>query len=146
MPPDRAIWEWVDNASGFLRAANWVVPASSTGALEVAMQNAANPELLYATIAAPTIGAASPGTTQYHLVQDIALLNFATAVAGSNVQLVLPGPLAAVFGANSQVLDPLAALTAAVIAAAIGVLADINGNPVTAYISGSKASRKADQP
>lgn len=110
------------------------------------MQNAANPELLYATIAAPTIGAASPGTTQYHLVQDIAVMNFATAVAGSNVQLVLPGPLAALFGANSQVLDPLAALTAAVIAAAIGVLADSAGNPVTAYIGGSKASRKADQP
>lgn len=144
MPPDRAIWEWVDVSGSFLRAADWVDPAAGTGPLEVAMQNASNAELLYATIAAPTIGAFTPVGGQYHLVQDVALFNFAT-IPGVSVQLAIPGPINSVFGVNSTVVDPTAPLSAAIIAAVIGVLTDINGNPVTAYISGSKASRRVEQ-
>ena len=144
MPPDRAIWEWVDANGGFLRASDWVAPTASTGALEVAMQNASNAELLYATIAAPTVGAAAPGTNQYWLVTDIAVLNFAT-LPGLGFQLVIPGPNNSMFGPTSTVIDPTAPLTAALISAVIGVLADQYGNVATAYISGSKASRRVEQ-
>lgn len=142
--PDRAIWEWIDQAQGFLRASNWVAVGASTGALEVAMQNASNAELLYVTIAAPTIGATTPGTAQYHLVTDLAIFNFATALP-STFSLVIAGPAAALFGANSTIVDPLAPLSAAIIAAAIGVLTDAGGNVATAFVSGSKASRRTEQ-
>lgn len=144
MPPDRAIWEWVDANGGFLRASDWVLPSASTGALEVAMQDASNAELLYATIAAPTVGATTPNTNQYWLVTDIAILNFATA-PGLGFQLVIPGPNSAMFGPTSTVVDPTAPLTAAIISATLGVLTDQYGNVATAYISGSKASRRVEQ-
>jgi hypothetical protein len=142
--PDRGILEWLDVAGGFLRAASWVAVAGPTGPLEVALQNASHAELLYVTIAAPTIGASAPVGGQYHLTQDVALLNFAT-IPGTSIQVTIPAPVAAVFGANSTVVDPTNPLVAAVIAAAIGVLTDAAGNPVTAYVGGSKASRRTEQ-
>jgi hypothetical protein len=142
--PDRGIFEWVDVAAGFLRAASWVAPAGPTGPLELALQNASHGELLYVTIAAPTIGAAAPVGGQYHLCQDVALLNFAT-VPGTSIQVVIPAPIAAVFGPNSTVVESSNVLVAAVIAAVIGVLTDAAGNVVTAYIGGSKASRRTEQ-
>jgi len=144
VPPDRLILEWLDNSQGFLRSSNWIVAGGASGPLNASLQAAANPILTYATQALPAIGAGTPGTTQYHLCQDVALLNFAT-IPGTSVQLVLPGPLAAVFGANSTVVDPTNALVAAIITQAIGTLADIAGNAVTAYISGSKSSRRTEQ-
>lgn len=144
MPPDRAIWEWTDVAAGFLRASNWFLPAGSSGALEVALQNASNAELLYATIAAPTVGAFTPVGGQYSLCQDVALFNFAT-VPGVSIQLVVPGPRNSLFGANSTVVDSTNALAAAIIAAAIGNLTDPAGNVATAFISGSKSSRRTEQ-
>lgn len=142
--PDRGIFEWLDISGGFLRTSSWVLPAGSTGALEVALQNASNAELEYVTIAAPTVGATSPSGAQYRLCQDVALLNFAT-IPGTSIQVCIPAPQGALFGANSTVVDPTNPLVAAVIAGTIGVLADQAGNVVTAYISGSKSSRRTEQ-
>lgn len=142
--PDRGIFEWVDVAAGFLRASSWVAVGGATGPLEVALQNASNAELEYVTIATPTIGATTPTGAQYRLTQDVALLNFAT-VPGTSIQVTIPAPIAAVFGANSTVVDPTNALVLAVIAGVLGVLTDVAGNPATAYIGGSKASRRTEQ-
>jgi hypothetical protein len=144
MTPDRAIWEWIDNAGGFLRSSNWVVPASSTGALEVALQNNSNAALQYATVAPPTVSATTPNGSQYHLVQDIAILVFAT-VPGTTLTVVVPGPLATTYGPSSNVVDPTDPNVAAIISAVIGVLSDSVGNPATAYVSGVKSSRRTEQ-
>ena len=145
MTPDRAIWEWIDVAGGFLRSSNWVVPTASTGLLEVALQDASNANLEYTTIAAPTVSATTPVGGQYSLVYDIALLLFAT-VPGTTIAVVVPGPLATTFGPSSNVVNPLDPNVAAIISSAIGVLADPAGNPVTAYVSGIKSSRRTEQP
>lgn len=142
--PDRGILEWIDIAGGFLRTSVWVDPGGSTGALEVALQDASNAELLYVTIAAPTVGATSPTGGQYHLCQDVALLNFAT-IPGTTIQVVVAGPKETVFGPNSTVVDATDPDVAAIIAGVVGVLADASGNVVTAFVSGSKSSRRVEQ-
>ena len=144
MPPDRGFWEWVDAAGGFLRASNWVVPTGSTGALEAELQTNSNAALQYATVGPPTIGATTPGATQYHLVADIAVQIFAT-IPGTTIQVVVPGPLATTFGPSSNVVNPLDANVAALIASVIGVLSDAAGNAATAYVSGVKSSRRVEQ-
>lgn len=144
MPPDRAFNEYVDQGGNFLRASNWVAAGSSLVALYAAIQNASNANLLYATSGAPIVGTLTPASALYPLVTDLALFNFQT-VPGSGCQLVVPAPLASLFGPTSTVVDPTATLSAAVIAACIGLLTDVVGNPVTAFISGSKTSRRVEQ-
>jgi rRNA processing protein Gar1 len=53
--------------------------------------------------------------------------------------------MVAVFGPTSNVVDPLAPLTAALITAVIGTLTDVVGNVATAYVSGVKSSRRTEQ-
>jgi hypothetical protein len=142
--PDRVIWEWTDDAGGFLRASSWITAAANLGTVDVPLQAASNAQLTFATAATPATSPFAPTAAQYHLVTDIAVLIFATA-AGTTFQLVIPGPMVAVFGPTSNVVDPTAPLTAALIAAVIGTLTDIVGNVATAYVSGVKSSRRTEQ-
>jgi hypothetical protein len=103
-----------------------------------------NGAYLYVTSALPTIGTATPVAGQWDLTQDVALFNFQT-IPGVTVQLAVPTPKLALFGANSTVIDPTAPLSAAIIAAAIGLLADAGGNAATAYAGGSKSQRTREQ-
>jgi hypothetical protein len=144
MGPDRLINEWADIGNNFLRCASWIAPGQASGPLNGSMQAASNAILTYATQGLPAIGSGTPAGAQFRLTQDVALFNFQT-IPGTTVQLVVPAPLLAVFGANSTVVDPTAALSAAIIAQALGVLSDINGNPATAYAGGSKGSRRTEQ-
>jgi hypothetical protein len=143
-PPDRAFNEYTDQGSNFLRSSNWVLPGATLVGLYAALQNASNANLLYATSGAPIVGTFTPAAAQYPLVSDLAVFNFQT-VPGSGCQLVVPAPLAALFGPTTTVVDPTATLSAAIIAAAVGLLTDVVGNPATAFISGSKASRRTEQ-
>lgn len=140
----RAIWEYVDVGGNFLRSSNWVFATPGLGALEAAIQAATNANLLYATNGLPVVGTATPGTGDFPLVVDLALFNFQT-VPGSGLQVAVPAPLAALFGPTSTVVDPTAPLSASLIAAVLGTLGDVAGNPATAFISGSKGSRRVDQ-
>jgi hypothetical protein len=144
VPPDRAFHEWSDIAANFLRASNWIVPGGSLVALYAALQNASNANLLYETSGAPIVGTVSPTDAAYPLVQDLAIFNFQT-VPGSRCQLVVPSPVAAMFAPTGDVVDPVQAQAAAVIAAAVGLLSDVVGNPAVAFISGSKGSRRTEQ-
>jgi hypothetical protein len=140
----RLINEYTDVAGGYLRASNWVPYGVSVGPLLAAIAAAQNAALQFSTLAVPVVGVAVPVGNLYRLTSDLALLNFQTAPGGS-VQLAIPGPVAALFGPNSTVVDPSNGLAAAVIAAAIGTLCDASGGAVTAYISGSKSSRRTEQ-
>lgn len=144
MPPDRLILEWTDVAAMFLRSSNWIVAGAASGPIVAQMQAISNGAWLYATQGLPAIGVATPVAGQYQLVQDVALLNFAT-VPGTTVQLVVPAPLNTVFGPNSTIVDITDPGVAALVAQVVGVLADSNGNAVTAFVSGSKASRRVEQ-
>lgn len=143
-PPDRAFHEWSDIGSNFLRASNWIAAGGSLVALYAALQNASNANLLYETSGAPIVGTVAPTDALFPLVQDLALFNFQT-VPGSRCQLVVPAPLAALFGPSGDVVDPSAVPSAAIIAAAVGLLTDVVGNPAVAFISGSKSSRRTEQ-
>jgi hypothetical protein len=140
----RGFWEYTDIAAGFLRSTNWIYSAGGLGALEAAIQAATNSNLMFATFGLPTVGTTTPSDSDYPLVNDLALFNFQTT-PGSGVQLTIPAPRISMFGPQLTVIDPTATLSAAVIAAVIGTLGDAAGNPVTAFISGSKSSRKVDQ-
>lgn len=142
--PDRAFNEYTDIAGNFLRASNWVVAGGSLLSLYAAIQNACNANLLYATSGTPIVGSFGPADADYPLAADLATLNFQT-IPGSGCQLVVPAPAIAMFGPTNTVVDPTAPLTAAIIAAVTGLLTDVAGNPVTAFISGSKASRRVEQ-
>lgn len=140
----RAIWEWEDNAGGFLRASNWVFATPGLATLEAAIQACSNADLLYATNGIPTVSSGAPGPGTYNLTTDVAVLIFATA-AGSNVRVVIPGPDISVFGPDTNVVDPTATTVAALIAAVTGTLGDSAGNVVTGYVSGVKSSRRVEQ-
>lgn len=140
----RLIWEWIDNAGGFLRASNWVFATPGLATLEAAIQACANPNLQYVTNGIPTVSTATPGTGQYNLTTDTAVLQYQTA-PGSGIRLVIPGPLNTIFGSNSNIVDPTNALIVALNAAVIGTLGDAAGNAASAYISGAKGSRRTEQ-
>lgn len=141
---DRVIWEWVDDAGGFLRSSNWINAAANLAVVDAPLQLASNAQLAFATAATPAISPFAPTAAQYHLVTDLAVLVFAT-VPGTTIQVVVPGPLATTFGPSSNVVNPLDPTTAALIAAVIGTLADNLGNVATAYVSGIKSSRRTEQ-
>lgn len=142
--PDRVIWEWIDDAGGFLRASNWCVRPAAVNGVFTELQLNSNAATEFATAATPLVGTFTPTGAQYHLVTDLALLLFQT-VPGTTLRVVVPGPLATTFGPDSNVVNPLDPNVAALIAAVIGVLTDAGGNPATAYISGIKASRRTEQ-
>jgi|SRR5215472_5775692 len=140
----RLIDEWLDQSGGFIRAASWVFAPAGLAAYEAAIQACSNAVLQFSTNGIPTISGATPATGQYDLVQDLAVLIFAT-VPGATVRVTIPAPLATNFGPSSNVVDPTDPNVAALIAAVIGTLGDVNGNVVTAYVSGIKVSRRAEQ-
>lgn len=142
--PERLINEYTDVQAAYLRTSNWLVAGSASGPLNGTIQAAMNAAFLFSTQGLPFIGTTTPVAGQYQSVQDVALLNFQT-VPGTSVQLAIPAPQNAIFGANSTVVDPTNALVLAIIAQALGVLADVAGNPATAFISGSKSSRRTEQ-
>jgi hypothetical protein len=142
--PERVIYEYEDVGGGFLRTSGWIGAGLSSGPLTSALQAGSNSNLLFVTQALPAIGTTTPLGAQYRLCQDVALFNFQT-VAGTSIQIALPAPLLALFGANSTVVDATNALSASIIAAAIGTLADNAGNLATAFAGGSKSSRRTEQ-
>ena len=144
MVSTRLISEWTDQAGGFIRSANWVFAPVGLATYEAAVQATANAVLQYATNGIPSVSTATPGTGQYDLVSDTAVLVFAT-VPGSSLQVVIPAPLNSIFGPSSNVVDPTNPLVAALIAAVVGTLGDAAGNAATAFVSGVKSSRRTEQ-
>lgn len=142
--PGRVIDEWVDFAGGFLRSSSWLAAGGSDSAIAVALQNVSNALLQFQTAANPIIGTLTATDALYGSVQDVAQLVFAT-IPGSQIQVVVPAPLASMFGAGGLTVDPTDPGTAALIAAVLANLTDIAGNPATGYVSGQKGSRRREQ-
>lgn len=78
---------------------------------------------------------------EYEGVKQWAQLVFQTATGGL-IRVTLPAPHVGIFKADKQTVDPVA--IAAFIAAAIGQLADQNGNVATAYIGGTLEPDRSD--
>lgn len=140
----RLIDEWIDQAGGYVRAASWVFAPVGLATYEAAIQACSNGVLQFSTNGIPTISAAAPVAGQYDLVQDLAVLVFAT-IPGSTIRVTIPAPQAGIFGPSSNVVNPAHPAVAALIAAVIGTLGDAGGNAATAYVSGIKVSRRAEQ-
>lgn len=144
LPPDRVIWEWIDVGSNFLRASNWIRSGGVSGPIAFQLQALSNAELEFVTQSLPALGTVTPSGGQFRLTQDVALLNFQT-IPGTSIQIAIPAPLLSVFGPNSTVVDPTNPGVIALITQVINAASDQAGNPVTAYIGGSKASRRTEQ-
>jgi hypothetical protein len=71
---------------------------------------------------------------QFEGVSQWVQLVFQTA-AGTLVRLTIPAPKQAIFMADGITVDPAA--IAAVVAACVGEMSDLAGNPVVAYIGGT---------
>jgi len=140
----RIIQEWQDAAGGFLRSANWYDDTVGAGGYEAAVQAASIANLQYATGAVPQVGVVTPGTTQYFLCTDTAVLTFQTS-PGSSLQVIVPAPDATIFGPDGNTVDPTNATVISLIASVVGVLMDVGGNLATAYKSGVKSSRRTEQ-
>lgn len=145
MARNRLVLEWIDAAGGFMRSGGFIDSSFPLATLASAVANASNANLAFATDGLPFISsvAAVPGVTWY-LTTDTAVLIFATAV-GTYVTLIIPAPDQSMFLPGGTVIDPSAAKSAAVITAVIGSLMDPAGNLVTAYVQGSKGSRRTEQ-
>jgi len=142
--PDQQVAAWVDQAAGFLRSSNWVVPGGPPATWDLITQAMSNANLATLLAGTPSISVTPAGSAQYALCTTTAVLNFITAVP-SGVQVTIPAPIAAMFAADGVTVDPTNAVVAAYIAAAVGYLCDSNGNAVVAYTTGVKSSRKVEQ-
>lgn len=79
----------------------------------------------------------SPVVADYISVRDRAKLIFQTA-GGTIVTLVLPSPQAGIFLADGQTVDPANPAVIAIVTAAMAVLVDTAGNPVTIFLGGTR--------
>lgn len=134
MATERRSIVWID-ANGFTRQTQPRGSASlfALQADMVAKSNAAVASFYEGT---ETIAVTPTATAAvYQNVSDTAQLFFQTA-GGDIVTLVLPAPISAIFLPDGRTVDPSA--IAAIIADAIAVLTDPSGNPVVAYIGGTR--------
>ena len=141
---NRLIAEFVDVAGGYLRSGNWGASSAISLPYTTALAACSNANLnaFTAGVALTSSPAASSGA--YPLVTDVAVLNFVSVALG-RVQLTIPSPVASIFGSDGVTVDPTNPLVAALISAATGYLADVNGNPVSAFMQGVKSSRRVEQ-
>lgn len=145
MATNRLINEWNDAAGGFLRSANWVDPLGGLASLQAAWEATSNDALTYSTAGAPRAASNVATSALYYLTTDTAVLTFATAVAGTTISLIIPGPKSALFKADGVTIDPAAPLVAALITAAIGTLSTVAGSNAVSFIQGVRSSRRTEQ-
>lgn len=145
MATERLILEWTDAAGGFLRSGGWIDSGASLPTLGSAIALGSNTFLQAATAAVPYVSSTTAvGDVTWYLATDVAQYLFVTGT-GTYVNLYIPGPKLAQFKTGGTIIDPTSGIAAAIISAAIGSLTDSAGNLVTAYVQGSKASRRTEQ-
>ena len=77
----------------------------------------------------------NPVAATYQSVTDIARLLFLTS-AGTIVTINVPAPLASMFMADGETVDPTS--VAGLLTAATGVVSDLSGNTVASYVGGTR--------
>jgi hypothetical protein len=88
------------------------------------------------------VGTTPPNNAEYSSVTDGARFNFGNA-KGERVALTVPAPLEALFGVNSNVIDPLQTQSAAFIAAIEAATSGPDGVADNLYKGGVKVGRGA---
>lgn len=122
---------WVD-ANGRTRA-TYVNSTAGSGGIQGQIGLISNASVQRAWNGTVSTPVPTPVTGDYQNVADYAQLVFQTA-AGDLVYLTVVAPMAAIFLADQETVNPAA--IAALIAACVGTLTDASGNPVTAYVGG----------
>jgi hypothetical protein len=112
--------------------------SGSMATLEGALEAASNAVVLLEWEGTENVTAfPTPVAAPYQSVADQATLNFQTA-AGNIVRLTLPAPQSGIFLADQYTVDPTNPFVVTIIGAALAVLVDSSGNPVTAFIGGTR--------
>jgi len=88
-----------------------------------------------------TDSTSSPGSTPYFDIRDKVTLELSSG-SDNSIKFIWPGPHADIFVGNTPNVDPSGAGMLALQAALNAALADVNGNPVTAFVSGKRNFRK----
>lgn len=123
---------WVDAAGGTrLVQLTTSADASALQNAIAAHSNAAVQQLWEGALVLP--GAPAPVAAEYLSTRDYARLVYQTA-AGDQVSLLVPAPMADVFRADGQTVDPSA--VADITAAAMDLLVTQAGTPVTGLVAG----------
>lgn len=130
---------WVD-ANGYTRLA-LLNGNAGLGAVQAALAAQSNAAPLNCVESALTVYTPAPPGGVYRTVGDAAILTYQDA-GGDLVDITLPAPLASVFLADGQTVD--SAAIAAVSAAVIGTVVTGAGNPVTAYVAGTRRTKKME--
>lgn len=126
---------WVDVAGD--SRSTVILGNASVVSTEVALLNLSNADwALHSEAQLFSNAAPAPPGAQYLSVLDQATLWYVTS-AGEIVQITLPAPLASIFLADGQTVD--ATSVAGVTATAIGVVVSPAGNPVTAFVGGTRS-------
>ncbi len=92
--------------------------------------------------AAYVVGVSPPANTEYSSVTDGARLQFADT-AGGRSSITIPAPLESMFGTASNVVNPLDANTALLIAFFAANAGSLSGLNYTLYKGGIKVGRRA---
>jgi len=130
---------WID-ANGFTRLTlvNGTSPLSGVQSALLAKSNADVLNAVENTISLFT--PAPPGGT-YRTVGDAAILTFQDA-GGNLVDITLPAPDSSIFLADQETVD--GSQIAAIIAAVVGTVDTASGGVVTAFVGGTRRTRKGE--
>lgn len=122
---------WVD-ASGRVRATG-LVGAPTLGGVQAALRGHSNADVQQ-QVEGPVVDyAPAPVAGTYPSVRDQATLIFAAA-DGTQTQVILPAPKAAVFMADGQTVDP--SVINDIIVAVVAAVQTASGAAVTNYVGG----------
>jgi len=130
---------WID-ANGFTRLTlvNGTSPLSGVQSALLAKSNADVLNAVENTISLFT--PAPPGGT-YRTVGDAAILTFQDA-GGNLVDITLPAPDSSIFFADQETVD--SSQITAIIAAVVGTVDTASGGVVTAFVGGTRRTRKGE--
>jgi len=121
-------------------AAVALTDAQAIVAALTALTNAAQGNAKGAYTTSPSTNVYGTNAT-YETVEDKAMLTYQTST-GQNHRYMVPAPLAAIFLADSETVDPSNGLVTALSAAMVGKAASGDGVLIASYVGGIRIRRK----
>lgn len=135
MPTRKASVVWAD-AGGRTRTTQ-IITAAGSAAVLAALKAQSNADWMQQWEGDLLAQVPAPVAAPYQDASDAAVLYFQTA-AGATVKVTLPAPVAAIFLADGESVDPAA--IAAIIAAVIADCVTADGTAITAYVGGLRTA------
>jgi len=143
MATRQVTFSYVDASGNFIQS-SFLSDTDGLG-INIFMKDLSNAGVLYDVVGERDLTYASEGANAlYPSARQLAVLTFEDAVGGQ-CSLTIPAPIASIFEADGVTVDPTNVQVALLILNAItgGALLTAAGNPVVAYLSGTRIGRGA---